>query len=197
MKLTIKTYSTVCILLKRSEYPVLHQDCIYSDWLLQFMVIIRIHHHVAKDRFSLDMVLCSIREPCAINLPLLDLHSFIVGWWIFSDQPVNMKKVHQQVLCGRTQKQDHKQQGAMSLFFFLFETKLFILAFILLLWDSSHQPNSLLELYGNKIKIYWKKSQLKEDKWKTKGESSLLERKGQTLVMERNWDIWYILLNET
>lgn len=61
------------------------------------MVVHGDHQHLSPysrkiDRFSLPIVLCSIRKLCAINPPLLDLHSFIVGWWIFSDQPVNMKK---------------------------------------------------------------------------------------------------------
>lgn len=166
------------------------------------MVVHGDHQHLSPysrkiDRFSLPIVLCSIRKLCAINPPLLDLHSFIVGWWIFSDQPVNMKKVEQQLLCIRTQKQVHKQQGAMSHFFPVWNRIIYTSFHTLLFWDSSHQPNSLLELYGNKIKIDWWKSQLNEYKWKTKGKSSLLERKSQIFFMERNCVIWYISLNET
>lgn len=199
MKLNIKTYSTTCILLKRSEYPVLDQVCIQSNWILQFTVI---NHHYSSscsrktNRFSLPIALCSIRELCASN-PASAWSPFIYCWLMDFYRSWNMKKVDQQLLCVRIQKQVHKQQGAMRHFFPIWNKIIYTSSDTLLLWDSSHQPNYLLELYGNKIKTDWKKSQLKEDKWKTKGEWSLMERKGQILVIERNWDIWYISLNET
>lgn len=37
---------------------------------------------------------------------------------------------------------------------------------------------------------------MNKEKWKTKGGSSLLKRKG-LVIMERNWDICYISLNAT
>lgn len=148
-------------------------------------------------RFSLPIVLRSTQDLCAINSPLLDLHLFIVDWWLLSDQPVNMKKVDQQLLCVRTQKQVRKQQGALSHFFPIWNKIIYASFHTLLPWDCRHQPNPLLEVYGDKAKTDWKRSQLKEVKWKTKGESSLLERTGQILVAEGNGDIRYILLTDT